>query len=51
MNQVEIEMDSLRKDLNQRFISKEALDSAEYKNTRKMGDLERLVNLTRDELA
>ena len=51
MSQVEIEMDILKKELNSRFISKETLDSNEYQNRRKVGDIERLLNQTRDELS
>ena len=50
MSQVEIEMDNLKKDLNQKFVSKDAIETIEYQNKRKLGDLERLINLTRDEL-
>ena len=51
MSQVEIEMDILKKELNSRFISKETFDSNEYQNRRKVGDIERLLNQTRDELS
>lgn len=44
MNQVEIEMDIFKKDLNQKFVSKETIESIEYQNKRKIGDIERLIN-------
>jgi hypothetical protein len=43
-------MEILKKELNQRFISKETLDSNEYQTKRKIGDIDRLLNQTRDEL-
>jgi|LauGreDrversion4_2_1035121.scaffolds.fasta_scaffold268035_4 hypothetical protein len=30
MSQVEIEMDNLKKDLNQKFVSKDAIETIEY---------------------
>jgi len=50
MNQVDIEIEMLKKELSQRYITKDNMDSNEYQSKRKVGDIERLLNQTRDEL-
>ena len=50
MNQVEIAMDGYKKDLYQRLASKEDLDSFEYRINRKLGDVERIVQHSKDDL-
>ena len=50
MNQVEIAMDGYKKDLYQRLASKEDLDSFEYRMNRKLGDVERIVQHSKDDL-
>ena len=50
MNQVEIAMDGYKKDLYQRLASKEDLDSFEYKLSRKLGEIERIVQHSKEDL-
>jgi hypothetical protein len=50
MNQVEIAMDGYKKDLYQRLASKEDLDSFEYRMNRKLGDVERIVQHSKEDL-
>jgi hypothetical protein len=50
MNQVEIAMDGYKKDFYQRLASKEDLDSFEYRMNRKLGDVERIVQHSKEDL-
>ena len=50
MNQVEIAMDGYKKDLYQRLASKEDLDSFEYRMNRKVGDIERIVQHSKEDI-
>lgn len=50
MSQVEIQMDGYKKDLYQRLASKEDLDSFEYRMNRKVGDIERVVNHSKEDV-
>ena len=50
MNQVEIALDGYKKDLYQRLASQDDLDSFEYRMNRKLGDVERIVQHSKEDL-
>ena len=43
-------MDGFKKDLYQRLVSKDDMDSFEYRNGRKIAEIDRLVNANKEDV-